>query len=40
MIDRRGTPDEIANVVLFLLSKKASFMTGSLVTADGGYTSS
>jgi NAD(P)-dependent dehydrogenase (short-subunit alcohol dehydrogenase family) len=40
MITRRGTPDEIANVVLFLLSEKASFMTGSLVNADGGYTSS
>ena len=40
MIERRGTPDEIANVVLFLLSDKASFMTGSLVNADGGYTSS
>jgi NAD(P)-dependent dehydrogenase (short-subunit alcohol dehydrogenase family) len=40
MIERRGIPDEIANVVLFLLSDQASFMTGSLVTADGGYTSS
>ena len=40
MIERRGTPDEIANVVLFLLSDQASFMTGSLATADGGYTSS
>lgn len=40
MIERRGTPDEIANVVLFLLSDQASFMTGSLVNADGGYTSS
>lgn len=40
MIERRGTPDEIANIVLFLLSDKASFMTGSLVNADGGYTSS
>ncbi|MBP7885415.1 SDR family oxidoreductase [Patescibacteria group bacterium] len=37
MINRRGTPDEIATVVLFLLSEKASFMTGSLVSADGGY---
>lgn len=40
MIERRGTPDEIANIVLFLLSDQSSFMTGSLVTADGWYTSS
>lgn len=35
MIERRGTSEEIANIVLFLLSDKASFMTGSLVNADG-----
>lgn len=35
---RLGTPGEIANVMLFLASDAASFMTGSIVIADGGYT--
>ncbi|MGF3055547.1 SDR family NAD(P)-dependent oxidoreductase [Microbacterium sp. YY-01] len=35
---RIGTPDEVASVVLFLASDDASFMTGSDVIADGGYT--
>lgn len=35
-IGRIGQPQEIANVVLFLASDKASFMTGSYVNIDGG----
>ena len=35
---RRGTPDDIAGPVLFLLSDLAAFVTGSVVTADGGAT--
>ncbi len=35
-IGRIGQPEEIANVVLFLASDKASFMTGSYVNIDGG----
>ncbi|WP_300007096.1 SDR family NAD(P)-dependent oxidoreductase [Pseudonocardia sp.] len=37
-IGRLGTPEEIANVALFLASDEASFMTGAVVTADGGMT--
>ena len=35
---RRGTPEEMANVYLFLASEEASFVTGALYFADGGIT--
>lgn len=35
---RTGTAQEIANVFLFLASEESSFMTGSVVTVDGGMT--
>lgn len=35
---RLGKPEEIASVMLFLASDASSFMTGSVVIADGGYT--
>jgi NAD(P)-dependent dehydrogenase (short-subunit alcohol dehydrogenase family) len=35
---RAGTPEEIAGVVAFLLSDDASYMTGQIVSADGGAT--
>ena len=36
-LGRIGKPEEIAQVVVFMLSDENSFMTGSLVSADGGY---
>lgn len=38
IIDRMGTPEEIAKTVSFLLSENASYMTGQIVTVDGGFT--
>jgi len=35
---RLAEPEEIARVVFFLASDAASYMTGSLVTVDAGYT--
>lgn len=37
-IGRVAQPVEIAEVIAFLASPAASFITGALVTADGGYT--
>ncbi|RFU28969.1 hypothetical protein B7463_g7360, partial [Scytalidium lignicola] len=37
-MDRVGTPDEVADCVLFLCSSKATFVQGSALVVDGGYT--
>jgi NAD(P)-dependent dehydrogenase (short-subunit alcohol dehydrogenase family) len=37
-LGRIGTPEEVAEVVLFLASEKASFVTGAAWTVDGGLT--
>jgi NAD(P)-dependent dehydrogenase (short-subunit alcohol dehydrogenase family) len=35
-IGRHGTPRELANVALVVASDEASFVTGSVIVADGG----
>ncbi len=35
--NRMTTPEEIANMVVFLLSEKSSHTTGQLIHVDGGY---
>lgn len=37
-LGRYGQPEEIAELIYFLTSEKASFMTGSVVNIDGGFT--
>jgi len=39
LIPRAGSPEEIAKVALFLASDEASFLNGTVVTADAGWTS-
>ena len=37
-VKRLAEPGEIADMVHFLASDRASYMTGAIVTVDGGYT--
>ncbi len=38
LLNRLGHPREVANAVLFLASSEASFITGTELLVDGGYT--
>ncbi len=37
-VGRLGKPEEVANAVVFLLSDEASFITGTHLLVDGGFT--
>ena len=36
-IGRFGQPEEIADVIVFLLSHDARYVTGAVIPVDGGY---
>lgn len=36
-LPRHGTPEEAANLIVFLLSDASSFITGVVYSIDGGW---
>ena len=39
-LEKFGTPEDVANLVVWLSSDLSNFVTGSVVTTDGGQTRS